>query len=209
MARIAKEYKFVEDDNEFKKLKNFYEGRLNTNGLLTKASTVAAEAHKVLADPSVPSAEAVSIYKPRMLKHRKLFQQLRQTVAPAESNPELESIDLGILKKISSNQERQHALMTLLREEANRRGIRDAVQGPKILPKSLIPIPISPQSSKGQSPSERKKSLRSWLTALESTSGGKGRGRGRGGKKTMSGKGLPSRITTTTYHMRAGPWTPY
>ena len=62
---------------EFKRLQNYYKGRMTENALLDKAGCLAAEEHLILNDKRIPDSMAVKMSKPLSSEHGRLVKRIR------------------------------------------------------------------------------------------------------------------------------------
>ena len=63
--------------SDYNNLVNYYKGRLTESSLLNKAGRLAAERHKILTDPQVPSSLALAMTKPKAKELGRLTKRIR------------------------------------------------------------------------------------------------------------------------------------
>ena len=73
---MAKEMMMV-PTSDYNNLVNYYKGRLTESSLLNKAGRLAAERHKILTDPQVPSSLALAMTKPKAKELGRLTKRIR------------------------------------------------------------------------------------------------------------------------------------
>ena len=73
---MAKEMMMV-PTSDYNNLVNYYKGRLTESSLLNKAGRLAAERHKILTDPKVPSSLALAMTKPKAKELGRLTKRIR------------------------------------------------------------------------------------------------------------------------------------
>ncbi len=73
---MAKEMMMV-PTSDYNNLVNYYKNRLTESTLLNKAGRLAAERHKILADPKVPSSLALAMTKPKAKELGRLTKRIR------------------------------------------------------------------------------------------------------------------------------------
>ena len=63
--------------SDYNNLVNYYKGRLTESALLNKAGRLAAERHRILADPTIPDAMALAMTKPKAKELGRLTKRIR------------------------------------------------------------------------------------------------------------------------------------
>ena len=67
---MAKEMMMV-PTSDYNNLVNYYKSRITESTLLNKAGRLAAERHRILADPTIPNATALAMTKPKAKELRR------------------------------------------------------------------------------------------------------------------------------------------
>ena len=73
---MAKEMMMV-PTSDYNNLVNYYKSRITESTLLNKAGRLAAERHKILADPTIPNATALAMTKPKAKELSRLTKRIR------------------------------------------------------------------------------------------------------------------------------------
>ena len=73
---MAKEMMMV-PTSDYNNLVNYYKSRITESTLLNKAGRLAAERHKILADPTIPDATALAMTKPKAKELSRLTKRIR------------------------------------------------------------------------------------------------------------------------------------
>ena len=73
---MAKEMMMV-PTSDYNNLVNYYKSRITESTLLNKAGRLAAERHKILADPTIPNAVALAMTKPKAKELSRLTKRIR------------------------------------------------------------------------------------------------------------------------------------
>ena len=63
--------------SDYNNLVNYYKSRITESTLLNKAGRLAAERHKILADPTIPDATALAMTKPKAKELSRLTKRIR------------------------------------------------------------------------------------------------------------------------------------
>ena len=161
---MAKEMMMV-PTSDYNNLVNYYKGRLTESSLLNKAGRLAAERHKILTDPKVPSSLALAMTKPKAKELGRLTKRIRTggttrgtTVTGGKEDDDDEDDDAMLVSPL------EHKLDKILR--ATKKSLKQQQPTPVVPPTRRRLLPKTPKKHPvKQEEASTKKS--GWISSMK------------------------------------------